>query len=128
MKYIPPGKPEFRSSKDDLLNGLISDLLFLDTRRRHKFLNFYTSEDPTLLEMLERPKGAMVLKAEDMEMDPHEWSFLGIYTSIESFLSLEFVDQLLIKDKVRKNQVYDLEAHLPGHPNPQLRRQINAFD
>lgn len=103
MRYIPRGKNlKFQVKlKDDSVNLLIANLMVLNSRARHKFMNFYTSEDPTLAEILENPRNSMLIKkTENQRIANPDWSFLGIYTSIEFFLSLDFMDQLEIKDQV----------------------------
>ncbi|KAF1754057.1 hypothetical protein GCK72_020615 [Caenorhabditis remanei] len=105
MKYIQPGKPELEliisSRIDDEITSVIGNLLFLDSRRRHKIFNYYTSEDTTLKEMVTRSKGSrMALKKEGQVIQLHEWSFLAIYASVEMFMSLDFMENIGSDDKI----------------------------
>ncbi|PIC24630.1 hypothetical protein B9Z55_017887 [Caenorhabditis nigoni] len=113
MKYIQPGKPELELSNkiEENLTSLIGDLLFLDARRRHKIFNFYTSENPTLREMITRGKGSrMVLKRENQTVQLHEWSFLGLYSAVELFLSLDFMEHIRDEDKIVLIKNYALQS------------------
>ncbi|EGT44122.1 hypothetical protein CAEBREN_24733 [Caenorhabditis brenneri] len=117
MKYLPPGKPELEleliNQADLQFTSLIGNLLFMDSRRRHKISNCYTPENCTLKEMVTRSKGSrMTLKTEDQRVDLHEWSFFGIYSSVELFMSFDFMDTICLEDKMVLLQNFALKSML----------------
>ncbi|CAI2354971.1 unnamed protein product [Caenorhabditis sp. 36 PRJEB53466] len=117
MRYIAPGKPrlELKNRKDDGVHSLIGQLLYNDSRRRYKVLHLFTTEDPTLKEMIERSRDSrMVVKTTQLKTLPdiHEYSFFGIYTSIEHFLSLDFMYSLDTADKFVLLQHFAMKSML----------------
>ncbi|CAP20526.1 Protein CBR-NHR-157 [Caenorhabditis briggsae] len=97
-------QPNFMDLKDtdqkiDVTN-ILGVLLFLDARRSKQMKTQFTDENFSLVQVLENRR--MKLKARRVQnLTSHDWSFFGIYTSIEFFMSLDFMadERLQTKDK-----------------------------
>ncbi|NP_001317818.1 Nuclear Hormone Receptor family [Caenorhabditis elegans] len=128
MRYIAPGKPDLElvNQVDGKLNTLLQELVLMDARRSHKILNFYTSENPTLRQMVTRSKGSrMVLKKATQEVNIHEWSFLTIYVSVEMFLNLDFMQNIDNEDKIVLLREFSLKTLVL---NSAMRAILNKTD
>lgn len=87
--------PDFKS------DSLIKNVMFLNSTKRFKLCNFYTSEDPTLEDMVQRTKRSrMKRKTGKQVISVEEWSFQAIYIAVEMFLSLDFMNSIENDDKV----------------------------
>lgn len=107
MKYICPGKLELEllNRVDDETCSLIKTLLLMDSNRRHKIANFYTPDDLTLVEIVKNnKKSRMVTKSATQMITVHDWTLLGLYVTIEMFLSMEFMGSIDNEDKVSKSK------------------------
>lgn len=103
MKYICPGKLELEllNRVDDETCSLIKTLLLMDSNRRHKIANFYTPDDLTLVEIVKNnKKSRMVTKSATQMITVHDWTLLGLYVTIEMFLSMEFMGSIDNEDKI----------------------------
>ncbi|CCD64889.2 Nuclear Hormone Receptor family [Caenorhabditis elegans] len=87
--------PDFKS------DSLIKNVMFLNSTKRFKLCNFYTSEDPTLEDMVQRTKRSrMKRKTGKQVISVEEWSFQAIYIAVEMFLSLDFMNSIENDDKI----------------------------
>ncbi|CAO4387961.1 unnamed protein product [Caenorhabditis nigoni] len=97
-------QPNFMDLKDkdqkmDVTN-VLGILLFLDARRSKQMKTQFTDENFSLVQVLENRR--MKLKTRRSQiLTNHDWSFFGIYTSIEFFMSLDFMadEHLQTRDK-----------------------------
>uniref|UniRef100_A0A1I7UBH3 Nuclear receptor domain-containing protein n=2 Tax=Caenorhabditis tropicalis TaxID=1561998 RepID=A0A1I7UBH3_9PELO len=113
MRYIAPGQFDIINTSDAVYTSLISDLLSVDAIRRHKTLHCYTEEDPTIYEMVVRSRGTrMYSKSDALKVKLDEWGFLGIYATVEMFLSFDFMEALDVPDKVILLQNFALKSML----------------
>uniref|UniRef100_A0A1I7TY60 Nuclear receptor domain-containing protein n=1 Tax=Caenorhabditis tropicalis TaxID=1561998 RepID=A0A1I7TY60_9PELO len=88
---------ELTNEKDVDVATLIGTILFLDSKRTKAMKTQFTDEDFTLKEILTERR--MRMKKRKSGLSNHEWSFLGIYTSIEFLMSLDFMTFLSDEDK-----------------------------
>ncbi|NP_001317819.1 Nuclear Hormone Receptor family [Caenorhabditis elegans] len=94
-KTKPMSHPDFAT------NALIQEVLYLNYTKRYKLCNFYTSENPTLEEMVQTTFwSGMKRKTEKQEISVAEWSFQATYIAVETFLSLEFMNLIENDEKV----------------------------
>ncbi|KAF1752405.1 hypothetical protein GCK72_018960 [Caenorhabditis remanei] len=89
---------ELRNQKDDELNQLIKSLKVRDGKRLEVYINFFTTQNPSLEEIL---SGTKIFQSEKLrsEVTPVEWSFSAIYSVLNLFRSFDFIEQLDAKDK-----------------------------
>uniref|UniRef100_A0A1I7TAV4 NR LBD domain-containing protein n=1 Tax=Caenorhabditis tropicalis TaxID=1561998 RepID=A0A1I7TAV4_9PELO len=98
---LPPSNytaVELQNQKDDELINLMNKLEIMDKNRSRKYLIFYSTDNPSLEEILSGT--AIVSRAMSPDIPPVEWSFLAIYNIIEHFRSFDFIEQLNLNDKV----------------------------
>uniref|UniRef100_A0A1I7TY65 Nuclear receptor domain-containing protein n=1 Tax=Caenorhabditis tropicalis TaxID=1561998 RepID=A0A1I7TY65_9PELO len=102
MKYIAPEKSRLAliNRLDKEFVSIIESLMFFDSRRAHRIYHCYTEEDPTLHEMVTKKSSQLVVKTKNQKVGIHEWSFLAIYTTVELFLSFDFMQKMSVEDKV----------------------------
>lgn len=86
---------------DQKLELLLKELTIKDGKNYTKFINYYSNEDPSLVDVL---KNSNVMKMKKRTphtvTDSHDWAFLGIHARISYFMDFEFINKLSLNDKV----------------------------
>ncbi|EGT30790.1 hypothetical protein CAEBREN_30291 [Caenorhabditis brenneri] len=98
---LPPSNytaSELQNQRDDELCSLLKNLEVMDKKRTEKYHSFYTTDNPSLENILSCRKE---LNSEVMpeSITPAQWSFLAIYSIINHFRCFDFIDQLDLRDK-----------------------------
>ncbi|KAF1754052.1 hypothetical protein GCK72_020610 [Caenorhabditis remanei] len=89
---------ELANEKDVDLSTTIGALLFLDARRSKAMKTQFTDENFSLVQVVELRRMRLKTRKSD-NISTHDWSFFGIYTSIEFLMSLDFMSFLSNSDK-----------------------------
>ncbi|EFO94650.1 CRE-NHR-185 protein [Caenorhabditis remanei] len=105
----------------DTLCSMIRSLLHLDTRRYRSFERMESDEDPTIGEVLNRSvRGFAMDRMNEAPRSPlrsnqqilSQWSFFGVWTSIEFLNSLDFMSLLNPDDKQIILQSFAMNSYL----------------
>ncbi|CAO4376592.1 unnamed protein product [Caenorhabditis nigoni] len=89
---------ELKNRKDDELVRLFGFLKIRDDQRMETYMNFYTTQNPSLEDILDGVK-PVKMDVERSMITPVDWSFTAILSVINHFRSFDFIEQLESRDK-----------------------------
>lgn len=100
MKYLPPKVPKLPQLLNDDVASQLGHFVWLDTRRHERVTNFFTEKDPSLREMVTLREFKMKKRPGDHMMSINDWTFIGLFTTVEFFMALDVMHSLEEADKL----------------------------
>uniref|UniRef100_A0A1I7TY59 NR LBD domain-containing protein n=1 Tax=Caenorhabditis tropicalis TaxID=1561998 RepID=A0A1I7TY59_9PELO len=91
---------ELRITKEDLAPATIGLLLYQDSQRAKTLASCFTITNPSLEEMVKGIELKVYVKTQKDHLCPQDWSFFALYTTVDFFLNLDFMRDLLPTEKV----------------------------
>ncbi|UMM33269.1 hypothetical protein L5515_006811 [Caenorhabditis briggsae] len=105
----------------DVLTNMIQGLLYLDSHRLRSFTLMRSDQDPTIDELINRTcRGFSALRISDGPSSPppcnglilSQWSFFGVWTSVEFLNCIDFMHLLTSEDKEIMIKSFAMNSYL----------------
>uniref|UniRef100_A0A8R1HX54 NR LBD domain-containing protein n=2 Tax=Caenorhabditis japonica TaxID=281687 RepID=A0A8R1HX54_CAEJA len=103
---------EVKNKRDYAVINLIENLLYQDSKREKVLISNFTFENPTLLDLVESRKLTIVARDPNYQLTSSDWCFFGAFTAVKFLLSLHFMKELSISDKMNLLENFTAKATL----------------
>lgn len=123
--FIKPSK--LRYSTECFMPKIIGQLLYLNSRRSTILMTKFSFQNPGLEEIVKRRKMEIVAQNPGYQMSDQDWRFFEMFTVVEFLLSLDFMEELDVRDRISLLKNFAAKATLLFQSSRSMREKFTRI-